>query len=273
MALNGRLHIETGLSEGKTILRKTYCAQPFKLANITEDKKQTDLHLMLMSSSPGVLDGDEYDLQIAVGRGSSLHLQTQSYQRIFQMKRGAVQRMAVSLAEDSCLHYLPHPVVPHGGAIFSSETTITLGARCSLIWGEIICCGRKLNGEVFRFTSFHSLTNIYARQKLVVKENLMLLPGVFDLSGIGQLEGFTHQSTLLFINEQAPLPVLQEELASLLQSESGICFGISRLPVPGLAVRMMGSKAEQLFQLHRHMAALLQTVSTPEGDKHRPYVI
>jgi urease accessory protein len=64
MPLNAALYIETGLQEGRTILRNSYCTQPFKLANITEDKQQKELHLMLMSSSPGVLDGDVYSRRL-----------------------------------------------------------------------------------------------------------------------------------------------------------------------------------------------------------------
>jgi urease accessory protein len=267
MPLNARLHIETGLQEGRTILRKSYCTQPFKLANITEDKQQKELHLMLMSSSPGVLDGDVYSLQIAVAAASHLHLQTQSYQRLFQMKQGAVQRLTASLDEGSSLHYIPHPVVPHLDAIFSSKTSIHIATGCRLIWGDVISCGRKLNGEVFQFTSLHSLTEVFCRGKLVVKENLLLRPGVINLTGIGHLEGYTHQATLLFIDDNATIPLMTTEVLALLEAEANITFGVSALPVNGLAVRLLGHKAEQLYGLLQLVAALLKTAESASVEK------
>jgi urease accessory protein len=40
--------------------------KPFKLADITEDRSEKTLRLMMMTSSPGILDGDEYNIQIEV---------------------------------------------------------------------------------------------------------------------------------------------------------------------------------------------------------------
>ena len=57
------------------------------MANITEDKTGATLQLMLMSSSPGILDGDEYKIKIELEENCSLQLHTQSYQRLFNMKQ------------------------------------------------------------------------------------------------------------------------------------------------------------------------------------------
>ena len=49
------------------------------------------------------------------------------------------------------LHFvlLPHPSVPHEAIDFTSRNKIYLSDNCSLIFGEVLTCGRKLNGEVF----------------------------------------------------------------------------------------------------------------------------
>src|SRR5678816_4642739 len=103
MALTAKLHIETALQNERTVFTKSFCTAPFKIANITEDKQQDRLQIMLMSSSPGILDDDEITLQIHVGERCSLELQTQSYQRLFQMKNGARQFQNVDLK--ACLLY------------------------------------------------------------------------------------------------------------------------------------------------------------------------
>lgn len=102
--LNALLHIQTGFKNNKTYLKKAYYTTPFKLANITEDKNQPVLQLMLRSSSPGILDEDNYNLKVELDENCSLRLQTQSYQRLFEMKKGASQNVEVFL--DKMLHFV-----------------------------------------------------------------------------------------------------------------------------------------------------------------------
>lgn len=258
MALKAAVHIETALRDGKTFLKNSFCDAPFKLGDVTEDKSKKGLHLMLMSSSPGILDGDEYSFQIRLGEGTATALQTQSYQRIFQMKKGAAQRMNINLEAGTSFVYLPHPVVPHKDSSFTSRSRISLTDRCSLIWGEVISCGRKLNDEIFQFTSFHSTMEIYRNECLIVKENVFIKPAEMNLAGLGQMEGYTHQASFLYINDSASVDELINRLAADLESSVDIGFGISALPANGFVLRLLGFKAEQLFILLQRIAAFVQ---------------
>ena len=58
------LHIQTALRKQVTFLKKAYFTPPLKVADITEDKKEKTLQLMIMNSSPGVLDEDKYQMKI-----------------------------------------------------------------------------------------------------------------------------------------------------------------------------------------------------------------
>lgn len=55
--MNAQLDIKIGERKGCSFLKEVYFTTPFKVADITEDKTQHALQLMLMSSSPGILDG------------------------------------------------------------------------------------------------------------------------------------------------------------------------------------------------------------------------
>lgn len=272
MPLNAVLNLETKLRAGKTVLQDSYCTQPFKIANITEDKLSSHLKLMLMSSSPGILEGDTYNMQVTVGEGCSLELITQSYQRLFQMKQGASQSLQVKMQRGSSFVYLPHPVVPHRNAVFTSKSKIFLAEDCALLWGEVINCGRKLNGEVFQFSSYHNLTEIYLNNRLAVKENILLQPQQSSLSTIGQLEGFSHQATLLYLKEEVAVAPLLETLVEKLELQDNIIFGVSALPVNGLVIRLLGHKAEQLFQLVQSLGHVLQRVSMFIAKTSEEYV-
>lgn len=255
--MKASLHIKTALRGNKTILQWGYCTHPFKLANVTEAPCSNALKLMIRSSSPGVLDGDEYDIQMEVAEGCIVEVETQSYQRLFLMKEGASQTMNVRLQKNASLTYIPHPSVPHAGSIFSSHNKIYLSQNCSLVWGEVLSPGRQLNGEVFSFSSYHNITEIYLDQKLVVKENLLLKPLHTAVQSLGLMEGFSHQATLIYLSEEAKITELITLLSDHCQQEKGILFGITLLPVNGLLVRVLGYKAEPLFALLKDMASLI----------------
>jgi len=204
MAMNAKVIIRAALRDGITQLRESYYTPPFRVANITEDKKEPLLHLMLMCSSPGILDGDEYDIRLHLEAGSKLQLHTQSYQRLFHMKEGASQSMEVHLERGASFCYLPHPCSPHAHSIFRGRNKLFLAEGAQLIWGEVLTCGRKLSGEIFTFSKYHTITEVFRNNKLVLRENINLQPSVMDLSAMGQLEGYTHQGSLLFVGGGTP---------------------------------------------------------------------
>ena len=272
MPLIAKLAIETACRNRLTFLKTSYCTQPFKLANITEDKTQNCLRLIIMSSSPGVLDGDSYELDLVIGAGCRVEVETQAYQRLFQMKDGASQKMAVRMARGSSFCYLPHPVVPHRQAIFRSESNLYLEDDCTLVWGEVLSCGRKQNGEVFEFSLLHNLTSIYKNGKLVVKENLLLRPSQINPQGMGQMEGYTHQATFIYLDEKADTPALTDLLVSTLKQYTGITFGVTALPVSGLLMRLMGFKAEELFFLIKTIAGMFKVNPMHQPKKQETYV-
>ena len=226
------------------------------MTNITEGKRSNLLKLMTMSSSPGILDNDYYNVKIEMEESADLHLCNQGYQRIFTMQNGAAQNINLVLHNNASLCYLPHPNVPHISSKYKSVNNIYLQANHSLCWSEIITCGRKLCDEKFLFTSYQNTTNVYIENKLVVKENVLLEPAKRNLSAIGQLEGYTHQSSLLLLNNDADINCLMAECRQLLLPIEGIQFGISALPVQGFSIRMLGNKAEQLFDLHKRLSHL-----------------
>lgn len=264
--MNAKLIIQAELRNGITSLVQNYFTAPLKLANITEDKRAKQLQLMLMSSSPGILDGDEYEIKIEMGEGTELTLHTQSYQRLFDMKSGARQVMEVHLQKGASFIYLPHPAVPHGNSVFVSKNKIYLSDHCRLVWGEIITCGRKLNGEVFQFSKYHNMTEVFMNGKLVIKENLLMQPSLIDPGQIGQLEGFTHQASLIFVDEKTDCATVSNAVYEYLLMQKELIFGVTIVPVNGLIVRLLGYKAAQLYDCLQAINKILSTFSHAKNE-------
>jgi len=251
------LHIETKQRDGCTHLKKVYATPPFKIADVREDKRDKTLQLMVMSSSPGILDGDEYRIKIDLDEDCRLDLQTQSYQRIFNMQGSALQQVEVEMAKGSSYQYLPHPSVPHENSDFTAKNKIYLSNNCRLIWGEVLTCGRKLNGEVFLFTKYHNFTEIFLNGKLIIKENLLMIPKQINVNAMGQLEGFTHQASLIYLDEKADAKQLRESINVFLTGQAHITYGITEAPKNGLIIRILGQKAEQLHNCLKAIANMI----------------
>ncbi len=258
--MKANLHIQTTCSNGTTQLGNCYFSPPFKVMNITKNKQGSGLHLMLMSASPGILDEDQYELKIEVAENGSLQLYTQSYQRLFNMVTGATQSMEVYMQEGASFTYIPHPAVPHENSIFTTRNKIYLSNNCKLIWGEILTCGRKLNGEVFEFSKYHNITEIYLQHKLIIKENLLMQPLLVNPNTMGQLAGFTHQASLIVMDETLAVTEFADTIHHYLQQQTGMDFGISTTQTHAVIIRILGYKAEQLFNCLKHIAAMVQPV-------------
>jgi len=255
--MKAQLHIQVAARNGCSYLKKAFFTTPFKVMNITEDKAGKQLQLMLMSSSPGILDGDEYDIKIEVEKNCSLQLHTQAYQRLFNMKLGAAQQMNIHVADGASFCYLPHPSVPHEQSSFTSLNNFYLQDYSQLLFGEVLTCGRKLNGELFLFSKYHSISNIYINNKLVIKENLVMAPGKTD-AVIHQLEGFTHQASMICLWPQGLVAESKAAALAYLSHRQDILYGVTAAPVNGVIIRLLGNSAEYLFNCIKKLHDILQ---------------
>jgi len=257
--MNALVAIQVAVHDRHSFLRSAYAETPFKVANISEGRHPRQLHLMLMSSSPGILEGDNYTIDIALDENSALQLSTQSYQRLFSMTGGAGQALTVRMAKGSSFVYLPHPVVPHALSVFRASGKIYLADECSVTWAEIFTCGRKLSGERFLFSFYQSVTEIFWNDKLMIKENLVMAPGKTD-AVMQQLEGFTHQASMICLWPRGLVAECKAAVSEYLSRQQDILYGVTAASVNGVIIRLLGNSAEHLFDCIKKLNGILHLV-------------
>ncbi len=252
------LRIEVEERDGQSFLRDAYVTQPFRIVPVGQYKSDGAAYLMIMSSSPGILSGDEYDIQVNLKENARLQLQSQSYQRLFNMEDSASQVMSVKMQKGSSFSYVPHPVVPHEDSTFKSHNKIDINDDCELIISEIITCGRKHYGEAFKYAHFQNLVEVYHHDRLILKDNVLLKPEIMPLESLGLLEGFTHQGTLIYLNTKG-LDVLDhiEYFFKEMEGLEDVSFGISDLHAKGFVIRILGNGGEQMFDFFRKVESVL----------------
>jgi urease accessory protein len=256
--MKSNVRIDTFQRNGITYLKESFASNPFKLMDVREDKTQPHLQLMLMSASPGILDGDDYTFEIEVRDNCGLEISTQSFQRIFDMKASAIQKMNVVVGKNGFFRFLPHPAVPHKNSNFYAQNEIHLEDGAQLIWCDIFSCGRKLNGEAFEYTSFENCTTIYRDNKPVIIEHILFQPNILIPTVLGQLETFSHSGSLFVISEKMNVKALKQKADNWLETFSDIEFGSSESPINGLIIKILANGAEHLFQIVKQLVVDLQ---------------
>lgn len=252
------LKIEVEERDGQSFLRDAYVTQPFRIVPVGQYKSDGASYLMIMSSSPGILSGDAYDIQVNVKENARLQLQSQSYQRLFNMEDSASQLMNVKMEKGTSFSYVPHPVVPHEASTFKSHNKIMIEDDCDLTISEIITCGRKHYGEEFKYAHFQNLVEVFHSDRLILKDNVLLKPEIMPLESMGLLEGFTHQGTLIYLNTRNEnVEDKIEHFFTELEELKDISFGISALQANGFVIRILGNGGEQMFDFFKRVQSSL----------------
>jgi len=230
----------------KTVLKESYHSAPYKLTYYGSPTFHKHLEMIIMSASPGVMDGDVLNVNVHVKEGAQLKLFTQSFNKVHPMKSGASQHTKAIVDKNAIFQYIPHPITPFKDAIFLAKNEIHLDKDSILIWGDIICSGRVHMKESFEFTSLHSITKIFRDKKLVFVDNQFLSPPSQPIQELLFFEGYTHQATLLFAASFAK--ELKTELDEILTQEySDITFGFTQAAEDVVLIRALGNNGELLY--------------------------
>ncbi|OOF45572.1 urease accessory protein UreD [Rodentibacter trehalosifermentans] len=268
--MKSKLKLSTKLSNGKTQLAEYFATPPFKVMTLPNHSGiwQQGLNAMQMSSSPGVLAGDLLEIQISLAKSTALSLNTQAFTRVQAMneKESAEQITHIHLAEYSRLFYLPHPLVLHKDSAFKQKTTIEMQPNSELIYGEIIAIGRVLNGERFAFRQFSSHLNIYALQHNgkkypLLSDCIQWHPALMRLTALSQMENYTHQGALIYLNRgksAVELKGILQRIHAHLAEEKSMLVGASLLNSEGIIIRVLGYRAEPIQALFHQIANRFQ---------------
>lgn len=255
------LDIELINKNGTTNMGRTRFTAPFKVMKpFASGRNENEiLNLMILSSSAGIMAGDEQEITVRMGSHTAAEINSQSYEKIHKMPEGEAHRhTSLVLAANSFCYYNPLPVIPFADSAFTSETDISLEDRSSvLIYREIIAGGRGAYGECFAYRKYENRVRIRVDSELLYYDNTILEPETktgspqgsgngMDPRGYGLLEGYSHMGNMIFCN----LPFNSEALKMVRQKieDAGGCAGISR-PDEGLTVlRMFATRADDIIR-------------------------
>ena len=276
-----RISACAALKDGKTILEDLSFTAPYKIMTPFE-KENGGIQIMPLCASAGIMAGDSQEFSYHVKEGADLEILSQSFEKIHKMDEGSASRtIEVQVDTNAALYYYPQPVIPFAQSAFDSKMTIHLEDETSkLFLLEIISCGRNAHEERFQYRRFSSKVLLYRGENLIYRDNTRYEPDKMPMEGIGLYEGYTHMANLFLsklcnrdnvdggketnidgmdIKKQMNssgtgrtsdrTAELQEKIWQILDEDSEIDGGVTRLTTGDLALRIFGHRAQKLQQI------------------------
>ena len=276
-----RISACAALKDGKTILEDLSFTAPYKIMTPFE-KENGGIQIMPLCASAGIMAGDSQEFSYHVKEGADLEILSQSFEKIHKMDEGSASRtIEVQVDKNAALYYYPQPVIPFAQSAFDSKMTIHLEDETSkLFLLEIISCGRNAHEERFQYRRFSSKVLLYRGEKLIYRDNTRYEPDKMPMEGIGLYEGYAHMANLFLsklcnrdnvdggketnidgmdIKKQMNssgtgrtsdrTAELQEKIWQILDEDSEIDGGVTRLTTGDLALRIFGHRAQKLQQI------------------------
>jgi urease accessory protein len=208
----------------------------------------------------GILEGDSYDLQVALGPGATASVATAAATQVYRMPHGAArQDTTLRLAAGSRLAWLPEPLILCAGARFSQHTSVELAPGALLGLLDVLVPGRLARGEVYQFERYEMRLEVCTPGgDCLVAERALLEPQRRDIATVGVLGCTPVLGSLYVLGDGVDADYW---CARINQSDPHDIAG-TRLPNrSGLLVRMLGatpsavhSRLRELWsQINKHV--------------------
>lgn len=246
--ITGTLNLEIGLDRnGKSIAKKIFHQGGIKLQRpIYLDGGKTPC-FYLLNPHGAFLDNDIYEMSIKLQEDSRLTLTTQGASIIYKTPENkAYQEAAFHLEKNSYLEYLPGAIIGYKDANFFQKNIFHLDEGATLLYLEVITSGWSPEGDPFTYTSLRLQSEIYIDEELVVYDHIKLAPSEQDFNVLGFMEGYSHVGTLMVISDEVEDDLIDRVYELLLEEEYDVKIGISRLSVPGFAIRILGNMTQHI---------------------------
>lgn len=203
--------------------------------------------LALVNPGGGYLGGDRYRIDAGIARSAGLTLTTQSATKVYRTPQGhARMEQRFVLAAGARLEFLPDSLIAYRGASYQQRTEVVMHRTSSLVLAEIVTHGWSPDGASFAFDRISLGTRVTVSDELAVMDRLLLEPG---RGGTGRLmlAGYSHLASLLVIDPRCDDTAVAElrEVLDVRDAEPDRLIGITRLRVPGFALRVLTRSTPQ----------------------------
>ncbi|GEJ55451.1 urease accessory protein UreD [Anaeromyxobacter diazotrophicus] len=189
------------------------CASTSPLRLFTPRSRGRAVWAVATTHGGGLVAGDAIDVEVAVERGATALLATQSNTRVYR-STGAVasQRLRARVAEGALLAVLPEPTACFAGARFEQEQRFEVEEGGSLLLLDAFTEGRGARGERWAFHAYASRNEIALSGRLALADAVRLAQGE-GAPPAARMDGLALVATAVAVG-----PALRSGAAALLEA-------------------------------------------------------
>jgi urease accessory protein len=242
---------------GQTIVNQKYHTAPIKVAKAFPLDGQ--LGVIVMDVSPGLLDGDRYELGWTSGRDSHVMITNQSYTKVHPSMPdgGSSMHQTFYLEENAVVEHMPEPVMLYKSAAFHNDTHVQLQAGAVWMQADVLCPGRTLRGERFEYRCYRNALSVRYGDELIFSQQQRIEPARQSIHAPGCWDEMTHWATFYVFSDRITsmhLEQLQQKLDSFTAPVGHpVAAGTSLTYRFGVAVSAASTAAWPLQQLMREL--------------------
>jgi len=242
---------------GNTVIENKFHTAPIKIAKAFPLDGQ--LGVIVMDVSPGLLDGDRYELEWTAEPSAHAMITNQSYTKVHPSTpgKGSSMLQKFDLEEAAVIEHMPEPVMLYKDAAFQNETQVRLQAGSVWLQADVLCPGRTLRGERFDYRSYSNSLTVHYGEEIIFTQRQLIEPAKQAIASPGCWGEMTHWATFYMFSDRvngAHLEQLQEKLDSFAAPGGHpIAAGASMTHRFGAVVSAASTAAWPLQQLMREL--------------------
>lgn len=204
---------------GRTEIGDKYHTAPVKIAKAFPVKQQ--LAVIVMDVSPGMLEGDRYEMEWKACERSHVMITNQSFMKVHPSRAGCSSelRQRFLLERGAVVEHMPEPVMLYRDASFLSQTTVELAPGAIWMQADVLCPGRGLRGEKFHYRAYDNRLTVYAGDELIFHQRQWIQPERQALGAPGSWEEMTHWAYFFVFSDRVD-PSLTARLQAVIESYS-----------------------------------------------------
>lgn len=248
----GELELDIQRRRGRSIAARQYHCGALRVLRPMYLDRSGQVTYVVVNPGGAYLDGDRYRLDVTVEDGAELLLTTQSATKVYRTPRDrAVQDLTVRLGPGARLDYLPDQLIAYRGSRYDQESRIEMDPSASLVMAEVVTPGWSPSGEPFGYDRLRLRTEVRMGGRPVVLDNLVFEPSgrTQGMGGLGLLEGRSHLGSMLVLDPRAGENAVDEARRLLADRAETLLGGVSALPAPGFALRVLGNSTQAVDEL------------------------
>ncbi|MAS36064.1 MAG: hypothetical protein CL610_18795 [Anaerolineaceae bacterium] len=265
----GELRLRFAMQNAQTALVESYFRTPLQVMRPIRDAASC-LGVYLLSPAGGVVQGDDYQVNLIAEANTHALLTTQAATKVYRMPaRGASQVVNIELHQDAVFEYLPDATILFKDADFRQRVNVTLHPGAVLMFQEIIMPGRLAQGEVLQFRRYANKLTVRDSAGLIVYDNACYEPAPDDLSRLGLFDGLPCWGNWYIVGDLDRLHINPDEFcrAYPLPWTDDVRGSLSPLHRNGLSARILSTSIAPIYEMFTQLwqAVRTQHLGLPAG--------